>query len=524
MQNSLVGNLLGLPLQGKTMPFERSEIWKNCQGFLVGIFLLYFCSVRNHAVSHASTLAAIPTELSMNNGTLKKCNSIIRNKKIEFIDLKCIDLTGYLHHISLPVKPGILEKLLREGVGFDGSSYGFRKVENSDMILVPDLATAVVDPFRQAPTLSFYAHVLLTDDKRTPFSQDGRYLAKQAERILKKTVGADASWWGPEFEFYIFHRVKFDTRTSSSFYEVEHAEEFFKNAYHAANPFDVYDDFRDDACRILKQFGIDAKYHHHETGERGQQEIETYFSPLLATADNIVSSKYALFNFARQRELFITFMPKPMYQQSGNGMHLHLFVTKNGRNAFYQKGQYGNLSKLALHFVGGILKHGAALSAFTNPSTNSYKRLVPGFEAPVALTYGRGNRSSAIRIPKYINNPAETRIEYRPPDATANPYLCLSAMLLAGIDGVVSGIDPVAEGFGPLDQNVEDPALKERIRFLPRNLDEALDALASDNEFLRRAGLFSDELLEQWVKIKQEEIKSIGTMPHPFEYKLYFNL
>jgi glutamine synthetase len=391
------------------------------------------------------------------------------------------------------------------------------------MILVPDLSAAVVDPFRAERTLSFYANILLTDEKRTPFSQDGRQLAKRVERFLKKTIDADHSWWGPEFEFYIFSKVRFDTRTASSFYEVEHAEEFYKSAYHAANPFDVYDDFRDEACKLLKQFGINVKYHHHESGERGQQEIETYFNDLLTTADNVITVKYVLFNFARQKELFVTFMPKPMYQQSGNGMHLHLYLTKNGTNLFYKKGEYGNLSEMGRFFVGGLLKHGSSLSAFTNPSTNSYKRLVPGFEAPVALTYGMGNRSSAIRIPKYINNPDETRFEYRPPDATANPYLCLSAMLLAGIDGIVNKIDPVKEGFGPIDGNVESLG-RDQVRFLPRNLAEALDALAVDHDFLKRDNLFSDELLDQWVRIKQEEIKSIGTMPHPFEYKLYFNL
>jgi glutamine synthetase len=460
----------------------------------------------------------------MKRHSLQSCEKLIKSSAIEIIDLKCIDLTGYLHHISLPVRPGVLSTLMRVGVGFDGSSYGFRKVENSDMILVPDLDTAVIDPFRAAPTLSFYTHIHLTDDQRTPFAQDGRTIARRTERLMQETIGTDASWWGPEFEFYIFSKVRFDTRTSSSFYEVEHAEEFFKNAYHAANPFDVYDDFRDDASRLLRQFGIEVKYHHHETGERGQQEIETYFSRLVSTADNIITAKYALFNFARQRNLFITFMPKPMYQQAGNGMHLHIFLTKNGKNVFYRKGAYGNLNDFALHFIGGILKHGAALSAFTNPSTNSYKRLVPGFEAPVALTFGRGNRSSAIRIPKYINNPDETRFEYRPPDATANPYLCLSAILLAGIDGVMRKVDPRKEGFGPLDQNAEDQTSRDHIRFLPRNLDEALDALTEDNEFLRRGGIFTDELLDQWATIKQQEIRAIGTMPHPFEYKQYFNL
>jgi len=460
----------------------------------------------------------------MNQRLLSQCNGIIRKRKIEVIDLKCIDLTGYLHHISLPVRPGVLEKLVREGVGFDGSSYGFRKVENSDMILLPDLSTAVIDPFRAAPTLSFFADIFLTDERRSSFSQDGRALARKAEQVMKQTIGVEKSWWGPEFEFYIFSKVRFDTRTSASFYEIEHAEEFFKSAYHAANPFDVYDDFRDEACALLKRFGISVKYHHHESGERGQQEIETNFMDLLTTADAVVTTKYALFNFARSRDLFLTFMPKPMYHQSGNGLHLHLFLTKNGKNAFYKKGEYGNLNALGRYFIGGLLKHGAALSAFTNPSTNSYKRLVPGFEAPVALTYGQGNRASAIRIPKYISNPDETRIEYRPPDATANPYLCLAAMLLAGIDGVVRKIDPVKEGFGPFDGSIPEDSAREHIQFLPRNLAEALDALEVDDEFLKRGGIFSRELLEQWKTLKQQEIKSIGTMPHPFEYKMYFNL
>jgi glutamine synthetase len=460
----------------------------------------------------------------MSQSLIRRCEALVKQHRIEILDLKCIDLTGYLHHISLPVHQGLLAKLVREGVGFDGSSYGFSKVENSDMVLIPDLATAVVDPFRTAPTLSFYCNIFLTDDARTPFSQDGRALAGKAENLMRETIGADVSLWGPEFEFYVFSRVKFDTRTSAAFYEVEHAEEFFKNAYHAANPFDVYDDFRDEASALLQRFGIAVKYHHHETGERGQQEIETHFADLLTTADNIVTTKYVLFNFARQHDLFITFMPKPMYQQAGNGMHLHLYLTKNGKNALYKKGEYGNINELGRYFIGGLLKHGPALSAFTNPSTNSYKRLVPGFEAPVALTYGMGNRASAIRIPKYISNPQETRFEYRPPDATANPYLCLTAMLLAGIDGVVRKVDPVAEGFGPYDRNIADDTARDHVQFLPRNLAEALDALSLDHEFLLRGNIFSRELLDQWVSIKNQEIKSISTMPHPFEYKLYFNL
>jgi glutamine synthetase len=459
----------------------------------------------------------------MLNTDLQKCNEIIKKNNIEFIDLKSLDLAGRLHHITLPFYPGLLEKLIKEGVGFDGSSYGFRKVENSDMIMTPDLSTAVIDPFRVENTLSFYSHIILTDEERSPYLLDARLLAKKAEKLLLETTGADKSMWGPEFEFYIFSNVEYDTRTATSYYKVEHAEEFYKNAYHAANPFDVYDDFRDEASKLLKRFGINVKYHHHEVGERGQQEIETYFSDLLTTGDNIVTTKYLLFNLARQKNLFITFMPKPMYLQSGNGMHLHLFLTKEGKNMFYEKGVYGNIGELGMYFIGGMLKHAPALAAFTNPSTNSYKRLVPGFEAPVDLTFGQGNRASAIRIPKYVSNPEETRFEFRPPDATANPYLCLCAMLLAGIDGVVNKIDPVKEGYGPYDKNFMENLEDKTIRFLPRNLDEALDALHADNDFLKLNNIFTDELLTQWVKIKEEEIMSIGTMPHPFEFKMYFS-
>ncbi|MBT8378302.1 MAG: type I glutamate--ammonia ligase [Ignavibacteria bacterium] len=455
---------------------------------------------------------------------LAKCEQLIKQHKIQVIDLKALDLVGRLHHVSLPVYKDTLKKIVKEGVGFDGSSYGFRKVENSDMILMPDLDTASIDPFREAPTLSFFSHILLTDEKRTPFNQDGRYLAKQTEALLKKVTGADKSWWGPEFEFYIFSNVEYDTRTSTSFYKVEHVEEFYKKAYHAANPFDEYDDFRDELTKLLIQQGVKVKYHHHEVGERGQQEIETFFSDLLSSGDNIVTTKYVLFNFAEQRGLHITLMPKPMYHQAGNGLHLHLYLTKKGKNIFYKKGAYANLSETGKYFIGGLLKHGQAVSALTNPSTNSYKRLVPGFEAPVALTFGQGNRASAVRIPSYITNPDETRIEYRPPDATMNPYFGMIAIMLAGIDGIVNKIDPVKEGFGPYDKNFLEDDSVDKIHFLPRNLAEAIDALEADHKFLKRGNIFSDELLEQWVKVKREEVHSIGTMPHPFEYKMYFSL
>ncbi|RCK73991.1 MAG: Glutamine synthetase type I [Ignavibacteriae bacterium] len=451
----------------------------------------------------------------------EKLMEFIKKHQIKFIDLKTIDLVGRLHHITLPYEDGLLEYLTEEGIGFDGSSYGFSKVEQSDMILMPDFSTAILDPFRNIPTLSVFTEIHLTDSKKSRFNQDGRFVAKKAQEYLLQTGIADESLWGPEFEFYIFSKVEFDTRTASSFYRVEHEEEFFQNAYHAANPFDIYDDFRDEATILFQQMGINVKYHHHEVGERGQQEIEIQFDNLLAISDKIVLAKYLLFNLARRHNIFITFMPKPMFQQAGNGLHVHQYLRKNKKNIFYEKDKYGNLNELALSFIGGLLMHAPALCAFTNPSTNSYKRLVPGFEAPVAITFGKANRSAAIRIPSYVHDPDEARFEYRPPDATANPYLLMSAMLMAGLDGITKKIDPVKEGLGPIDTNVYN---NQNIKFLPKNLEESLDALCNDQDFLKKGNVFTDDLINQWISIKQHDIKSIATMPHPYEYKLYFNL
>jgi glutamine synthetase len=451
---------------------------------------------------------------------LERVKQMIREHSIEFIDLKTIDLVGRLHHITLPVRDNTLDLLCEQGVGFDGSSFGFAKVESSDMVQKPDLSTVQIDLFRDRPTLTCFTNVFLTDAERSRFPQDVRWVARQAEVLLHSLDIADLTHWGPELEYYIFSSVEFDTRTSSSYYKVNHDEEFFQNAYHACNPFDLYDDFRDESCRLLEQAGIPVKYHHHEVGERGQQEIEFLFEPLLKSADNITLAKYILFSQAAEQGLEVTFMPKPMYQQAGSGLHVHQFLTKKGENIFYKQGEYANFNETGLYYIGGLLKHADALAAFTNPSTNSYKRLVPGFEAPVALTFSQANRSSCVRIPRYVYDPKETRLEYRPPDATANPYLMLAAMLMAGIDGIVNKIDPRAEGFGPIDGNIFE---KEGLSYLPRNLAEALEALEKDNEFLLRGGVFPEALIRQWIKTKREEVHAIATMPHPFEYKMYFH-
>ncbi len=451
---------------------------------------------------------------------IQHVKKLIEEHHIEFIDLKTLDLVGRLHHITLPIREGTLDNLMDQGVGFDGSSFGFAKVENSDMVQKPDLGTVQIDLFRDRPTLTCFTNVFLTDEKRSRFPQDVRWVASQAEELLRRLDIADGTHWGPELEYYIFSQVEFDTRTSASYYNVTHEEEFFQNAYHACGPFDLYDDFRDESCRLLEQAGIPVKYHHHEVGERGQQEIEFLFESLLKSADSITLAKYILFSQAAEAGLEVTFMPKPMYQQAGSGMHVHQFLTKNGKNIFYKDGEYANFGETGLYYIGGLLKHAPALAAFTNPSTNSYKRLVPGFEAPVALTYSQANRSSCVRIPRYVSDPNETRMEYRPSDATANPYLMLAAMLMAGIDGIINKIDPREEGFGPYDENVFD---NHDLHFLPRNLAEALDALELDNDFLQREGVFPQSLISQWLKTKREEVHAISTMPHPFEYKMYFH-
>ncbi|MFW5799210.1 MAG: type I glutamate--ammonia ligase [Spirochaetota bacterium] len=442
--------------------------------------------------------------------------------KIEYIDLKTIDLVGRLHHITIPVEQ-FRENILTEGIGFDGSSYGFLKVENSDMVQRPDLSTHMMDPFRKRPTMSFFVTVHLTDDERTRYPHDVRYIGEKAEQCLRNLEIADDAYWGPEYEFHIFGDAEYINEKTRVAYEIYPEEEMFQNnAYHCANPQDLYADFRDEACSYLEKAGIKVKYHHHEVGREGQQEIELMFTPLLKTADQAVITKYILFNLAKEWGLKITFMPKPIYKAAGNGWHLHQYLIKNNKNIFYKENEYANLSETARHYIGGVLKHAKSLSALANPSTNSYKRLVRGFEAPVSITFGQANRTSAIRIPKYIADPEKTRMEYRPGDATANPYIYISAMLMAGIDGIVNKYDPEELGYGPYDKkNVE---AGDNIDYLPRSLGEALKNLEEDHDYLLRENVFDKKFIENWINKKQEEIDSIVNRPHPFEYEMYFEL
>ncbi len=443
-------------------------------------------------------------------------------KEIEFIDLKVCDLNGRLHHLTLPFSENTLKTLLQDGVGFDGYSYGFRPVENSDMIMKPDLNTCMLDPFRDAVTLSCFTRVFNTDSKNTPYQYDLRNLSDKAERLLQKYKIANHSMWGPEFEFYILSDVEFRSATDESFYRITSGEDFTANGYHIANPLDSFDDFRDEASRLLMQAGVSVKYHHHEVGNRGQQEIETNFDSLLATADKIILSKYILHNLARQKNLYVTFMPKPLYGQAGSGLHLHHFLMNRQGNAFFKKGAYANLNQIALYYIGGVLKHAPALCAFTNPTTNSYKRLVPGVEAPTAINFGQANRASCVRIPRYIKDAAKTRFEYRPPDATANPYLALTAIMMAGLDGVINKIDPIKEGFGPYEADDYDPRIE--MHYLPFSLDMALQALEDDYTFLLRDNVLNESFIKHWIDSKNKEFNQISNWPSPIEYSMYFDL
>jgi glutamine synthetase len=441
-------------------------------------------------------------------------------KRVEFVDLKVLDLPGRLHHISFPFER-FTPEFCEEGIGFDGFSYGFLKVEESDMVLLPDLTTARLDPFRQRPTLTMIAEVRLADLTRTSFSQDGRSIARKAEEAMRATGVADRSYWAPEFEFYLFEEANFQSDVTNSAFAVQSQERFFQNAYHACNPHDKYDDFRDEVSVQMRHFGIPVRYHHHEVGANGQQEIESWFADLPTTGDHAVLTKYILFNLSERHGLKVTFMPKPLYDNAGSGLHLHLYLTKDGHNVFNDEEGFAGLSEKAHNFIGGILKHSHALCAFTNPSTNSFKRLVPGFEAPTVRTFGRANRGAAIRIPSYVTDPQMRRIEYRPPDFTCNPYLCLSAVLMAGLDGIVEGISPGDVGFPPED--APSPNATREAGFLPRSLDDALDALKVDHKFLLRSGVFPEALIHRWLEIKRREIQAINTRPHPYEFSMYFD-
>lgn len=446
---------------------------------------------------------------------------LLEREGVDFLDLKTVDLFGNLRHLSLP-SSSISLRILTEGIGFDASSYGLSQVESSDLVLIPDLSTCFKDPFREQNVLSCFSTIHLPDRERTPFPLDCRLVAKKAEALLQTKMKDAVSFWGPEYEFYLFKDFLLENGEYFLKFELV-PQEKIRDGYHADLPQEKSAQFRDQACKVLEKLKISVKYHHHEGGGIGQQEIETLFESLLKTCDDAILIRYALKNLARDQGLFLTFMPKPIRGIPGNGWHLHCFLRVKEENVFYSENSpFFNFSKVGLNFMGGVLMHARSLCAFTNPSTNSYKRLVPGFEAPTSITFGKGNRNSACRIPGYVLDPQETRFEYRPPDSTSNPYLCLSAILLAGIDGIEKEIDPFKEGLGPFEGTSSKEFPEEEIKFLPRSLEEALDSLEKDYEYLTLEGVFSETLIERWVKFKREEAKEISLDIQPSELERYF--
>ena len=455
---------------------------------------------------------------------------------VEEVDIRFTDIRGMTQHFSLPIE-GISHALFEEGFGFDGSSVrGFQSIDQSDLILLADLSTAVIDPFFRRKTLAVTCDVY-DPIEREPYARDPRGVAKRAEAYLKTTGIADTAYFGPEAEFFIFSNVRYETTENRSFYEVDSHEGFWntasaepklsylnriKEGYFPLPPLDKTQDVRADMVRMLIESGIDVEVHHHEVGGGGQAEIDMRYDSLLRMADKLQLYKYIIKNVAVANDLIATFMPKPLFEDNGSGMHVHQSLWKGDEPLFFGDG-YANLSQTALWYIGGILKHAPSLLAFCAPTTNSYRRLVPGYEAPVNLVYSNRNRSAAIRIPITGTNPKAKRIEFRAPDASGNPYLAFAVQLMAGIDGILNKIEP----HEPVDKDLYElpPEEAKNIPQVPGSLEEALVALENDHEFLLQGGVFTKDLIETWIDYKREkEILPAAQRPHPFEYELYFSV
>ncbi len=463
--------------------------------------------------------------------------AFVREHNVRMIDLKFSDLWGRWHHVTIP-SANFTESLMEAGVGFDGSSVGLKSVKSGDMIMVPDLSTGFMDPFWEVPTLSFICTTLEADTKER-FASDPREIARRAENYMIATGIADESRWGPEFEFYIFDKVYINNGPNVASYQVDSREAGWQMAegghghyiplhggYHAIPPNDQLYNLRTRMTTLLEDAGVPVKYHHHEVGGPGQSEIETPLMGLLASADAAMQIKYFTKMVAHQAGQTVTFLPKPLYGEAGNGMHFHQQLFLKNQNTFYDAGSPDLLSKTAYSYIGGLLLHAPALLAFTNPSTNSYRRLVPGFEAPVNCFFSSGNRSAAIRVPKYATQPDKVRFEFRPPDATCNPYLAMAAMLMAGLDGIRRQIDPTQEGFGPFNEDVFSWPTERRlqIKSLPSSLGDAVCALEADHDFLLEGEVFDEDMILEWAQLKAEEEHAVRVRPHPYEVQMYFDL
>lgn len=461
----------------------------------------------------------------------------IQANKIKFVDLKFMDFPGQWQHFTVPVSQ-FSKDSFEDGFGFDGSSIrGWKAINESDMLIIPDPNTIFLDPFIEAATMSIICDVYEPATKER-YSRCPRNIAQKAEAYLVSTGIADTVYYGPEAEFFVFDDVRFDSQPNGSFYVVDSVEgrwnsgreevpnlgykPRYKEGYFPVPPTDSLVDLRNQMVLNLINCGIDVEAQHHEVASGGQCEIDLRFQPLIKAADQLLMFKYIVKNTAKKNNRTVTYMPKPIFGDNGSGMHVHTSLWKKGKPLF-AGGGYAGLSETGLYFIGGILKHAASLIAFTNPTTNSFKRLVPGFEAPVNLAYSQRNRSASVRIPMYSSSPKSKRIEFRCPDPSCNPYLAFSAMLMAGLDGVINRIDPG----DPLDKDIYDMKPEELadVPSTPGSLNEALKALAEDHEFLLKGEVFTEDVIETWIKYKvDKEIKPMALQPHPYEFALYYDV
>jgi len=474
---------------------------------------------------------------------VQKVADLFKKNDIQIVDLKFTDLPGLWQHFSIPPKDlldfdDLQGSIWVDGIGFDGSSIrGFQQIQESDMILIPDPASARVDPACSVPTASILCDIF-DPVTRQPYSRDPRGVAKKAEAYLKSTSIADTSYWGPELEFFVFDDIRYDQNEHEGYYHIDSVEgqwntgsntgpnlgykPRYKEGYFPVPPHDTLQDIRSEMVLEMEKVGITVEVHHHEVATAGQNEIDMRFAPLVQMADNVLWYKYIVKNVARKHGKVATFMPKPLFMDNGSGMHTHQSLWKAGKPLFFDAKGYALTSEICRWYAGGLLRHAPALMAFCAPTTNSYKRLVPGYEAPVNLVFSARNRSAAARIPMYTSNPKAKRIEFRPPDPTANPYLAFPAMLMAGLDGIQKKMDPGA----PLEKNTYElsPREERRLKTVPGSLDESLRALEADNEFLRRGGVFTDDVIQTWLDYKREnEIDPVRLRPHPWEFHLYFD-
>ncbi len=451
-----------------------------------------------------------------------------------FVDLKFIDLPGRWQHFTIPVSE-LDEGIFEDGLGFDGSSIeGWKSIDESDMIVIPDPTTAKMDPFIEAPTISLICdvHDPIT---RQPYNRDPRGVAKRAISFLKSTGLGDTAYFGPEAEFFVFDNVQYHQDQNSAWFEIDSEEGVWnsggpglghrprhKGGYFPVSPTDTQTDLRNEMVMELEALGIRIECQHHEVATAGQGEIDMRFDEMLTMADKLMWFKYVVKNVAYRHGKSATFMPKPVFEDNGSGMHTHMSIWKESKPLFAGN-EYAGMSQMAMHYIGGILKHAQALCALSNPTVNSYKRLVPGYEAPNKLAYSSRNRSAAVRIPMYSSSPAAKRLEFRTPDPTCNPYLAFSAMLMAGIDGIINQIDPG----DPLDKNIYDlpPEEAAKVRSAPGTLDGALDCLKADHEFLLRGDVFSQDLVHAWIDWKTEnEVDPCRLRPTPWEFMLYYDI